>query len=287
MLKKHPILATVAVLLIALLACVLPGTTAPAPVDPNAFNTSVAQAISARQTESALKNPPTVTLTSIPNTPTLTFTPLVSPTSDYTATPSIPMISVSEDTNCRTGPGKLYERVGILLVGETAEIVGLEARGEYWLIRNPDEGPEFCWVWGEYATISGNTFTLIIHTAPPPPESNFTLAFDTIKSCSIWWADLKLTNASDALFTSITIILRDTSTDPVTEARLDSNEFTHNQGCGAPLKTDTLVGGAAITVSSPAFSYNPSGHNLNAKVTICTDANQKGTCLTREINFKP
>ena len=285
MLKKHSILVTVVMLLFAALACVLPGTTAPTPVDPNAFNTSVAQTIIARQTEAALKNPPTATFTSTPNTPTLTLTPLVSPTSDYTATPSTPMISVSEDTNCRTGPGRLYERVGILLVGETAEIVGLEPRGEYWLIRNPDSGPEFCWVWGEYATVTGNTFTLLIHTAPPPPEANFTIAFDKLGTCSIWWADFKVTNKSDALFTSITFILRDLDT--VTEARSDSNDFVHNQACGAPIKTDALVGGAVLTVSSPAFAYNPTGHNLHAKITICTEADQKGSCITREHTFKP
>ena len=285
MLKLHPVHVFVASLLITSLACVLPGAAAPVPVDPNVLNTSVAQTISARQTQAALNNPATATFTFTPETPTATLEPTLSVTPDYTATPSVPTISVSEDTNCRTGPGKLYERVGILLVGETADIVGLEPRGEYWLIRNPDEGPEFCWVWGEYATISGNTYTLLISTAPPPPTGNFTIAFDKLGTCSIWWADFKVTNMSDALFKSITFILKDLDT--VTESRLDSNDFIHNQACGAPNKVESLVSGATLTVSSPSFAYNPSGHNLNAKITICTDADQKGTCVTRELTFKP
>ena len=283
MLKRHSIPVFIVSLLIVSLACVLPGTIAPTPVDQNIINTSIAQTIGARQTEAALNNPATATFTLEP--PTLTLEPTLSPTPDYTATSTAPMISVSEDTNCRVGPGKLYERVSMLLVGETAEIVGRESRGEYWLIRNPDNSSEFCWVWGEYASISGNLFTLFIVTPPPPPVSSFTITFDALKSCSIWWADLKLSNTSDALFTSITIIFKDVDT--VTEARLDSNEFIHNQGCGAPARTDSLVGGAAITVSSPSFAYNPSGHTLNVKVTVCTEPDQKGTCVTRELTFKP
>ena len=261
--------------------------TTQAPPDPNAVNTSIAQTISARQTEALLNNPATATFTSAPETPTLTAEPTSSPAPDFTATPSIPTISVSVDTNCRVGPGAIFERVGILLVGETAEIVGREPKGEYWYIRNPDEVPEYCWVWGEYATISGNTLPLLYLSPPPPPNASFGLSFVKLQTCNNYWVDFRLENKSGVLFKSMSITVTDTSTNPVTTVAKTENGFTNSDACGMPVMTPTLVPGGFVAVSSPQVAYNPSGHSMVAKVTVCTDENQSGTCLTQEITFKP
>lgn len=290
MFNKHPALISFVVLLIASLACELPGAPTLAPLDPNAANTSIAQTVSARQTMSVLNNPATSTFTATPETPTLTAEPTFSPVPDFTATSGTPMISVSVDTNCRVGPGAIFERVGILLVGETAEIVGREPRGEYWYIRNPDvadNGAEFCWVWGEYATITGNTLPLLYLSPPPPPSASLGLTFDKLGNCSNYWADFKLENRSGVTFRSMSITLTDTDTDPVTIVAQSVNGFTKNDACSAPVTTPTLVSGGFVTVSSPQFSYNPSGHNLNVKITICTELDQGGTCLTQDLSFKP
>ena len=286
MFKRHPILASIVVLLIASLACAQPGVSAPA-ADPNAVNTSIAQTVIARQTEAALNNPATATSTSTPETPTLTPEPTLSATPDFTATSATPMISVTVDTNCRVGPGAIFERVGILLVGETAEIVGREPKGEYWYIRNPDAGPEFCWVWGEYAEITGNTLPLLYLSPPPPPNTSFSASFDKMGTCATWWADFKLVNNSGVVFRSVSIIVTDNDTDPVTVVSLGLNRFIQNDTCGSPVVTDTLIPGGFVTVSSAHLAYNPSGHNLNAKITICTENDQKGTCVTQEVKFKP
>ncbi|HSG44761.1 MAG TPA: SH3 domain-containing protein [Anaerolineales bacterium] len=291
MLNKHPSLTFISILLLASFACVLPGASAPAPVmDQNAINTSIAQDIAVRQTEAVLANPPTETPTSTPETPTLTLEPTITPTSDFTSTPGIPMISVSVDTNCRVGPGAIFQRVGILLVGETAEIIGREPKGEFWYIRNPDadsSGAEYCWVWGEYATISGNTLPLLFLSPPPPPATSFTSSFEKMQTCNVWWVDFKLSNTSGVSFRSINIVLTDTDTDPVTVVSLKANEFTHNDGCTQPVSTESLVAGETRSVSSPLFAYNFSGHDMIAKITLCTENNQQGTCVTQEINFKP
>ena len=291
MLNKHPFLKFITMLLVASLACVLPGASAPAPVmDQNAINTSIAQDIAARQTEAVLANPPTTTFTTTPEIPTLTLEPTVSPTLDVTATLETPMISVSTDTNCRVGPGAIFQRVGILLVGETAEIIGREPKGEFWYIRNPDaesSGAEYCWVWGEYATVTGNTLPLLFLSPPPPPATSFTSSFEKMQTCNVWWADFKLSNTSGVSFKSINIVLTDTDTDPVTVVSVKANEFSHNDGCSQPETTASLVAGASLSVSSPLFPYNISGHDLIAKITLCTEDNQQGTCVTQEIKFKP
>lgn len=291
MFKKHPALVSFVVLWIISMACGLPGASTPVPVvqDPNAVNTSIAQTIAARQTEAALANPATATFTSAPEIPTLTLEPTLSATPEFTATSETPMISVEVDTNCRVGPGAIFERVGILLVGETAEVVGREPKGEYWYIHNPDsdEGVEFCWVWGEYATVTGNTLPLLYLSPPPPPSTSFSAVFEKLETCATWWVDFKLTNKSGVVFKSVSIVLTDTATSPVTAISLQTNGFTNNEGCGSPVVTQTLVGGATATASSGYFAYNPAGHAINAKITLCTEVAQGGTCVTQELNFKP
>lgn len=287
MLKRHPFLVSVIVLLVASLACTQ--STTVAPPDPNALNTSIAQTVSARQTEAALNNPATVTFTFAPELPTLTLEPTLSVTPDFTPTLETPLITVDVDTNCRTGPGAEFERVGILLVGETAEIIGREPTGKYWYIRNPDEtegGMEYCWVWGEYATVTGNILPLLFLSPPPPPVADFNVTFTALDRCdSNWWVDFKLDNLGSVLLQSISIVLTDIDT--VTLNALATNDFENRDGCGSPRKTDSLVGGGSVTVSSPTLPYNPTGHNLNAKITVCPNADLQGACLTQDITFKP
>ena len=96
--------------------------------------------------------------------PTLTLTQ----TQTLTPTESIPMVSVSVDTNCRMGPGRIYDWIGALLVGEEAEVVGLSTDGEYWVVKNPDQSGE-CWLWANYASVAGSTSGLPVYTPPPTP----------------------------------------------------------------------------------------------------------------------
>ena len=288
MLRRHPFPLFVVVLLVASLAC---SQAAPAaPSDPNSLNTSIAQTVAARQTEAALNAPPaTATFTFTPEPPTITPEPTLSATPDINLSPTLetPLITVSVDTNCRTGPGAVYQRVGMLLVGETAEVVGRKqnADGDFWYIRNPDEGLEYCWVWGGYATVTGNTLPLLYMSPQPLPSSSFTASYQKLETCTVWWANFKLTNTSSVLFKSVSLVLRDTDTNTV--ANLSENYFQHSVECDTPESTESLIPGGTVRVSSPPLGYNPKGHKLNARITVCTDADQKGICVTQELNFTP
>lgn len=113
--------------------------------------------------------PPTATNTELP---TNTLEPTMTPTNTLTPTPEIARVSVSVDTNCRTGPAKIFDWVGALLVGETAEVVGRSSEGDYWIIKNPD-GAGNCWLWGYYASVTGPTTGLVVYTPPPTPTPLF------------------------------------------------------------------------------------------------------------------
>lgn len=103
------------------------------------------------------------------DTATLEFTS----TPELTVTPSVPTVSVSVNTNCRTGPGTQYDLIGALTVGQTAEVVGKNSSTNYWIIKNPNSSGT-CWLWGQYATVVGNTAGLQEYAIPPTPTPKAT-----------------------------------------------------------------------------------------------------------------
>jgi len=289
MLKSNPVLYAIVVLLIAALACGVPAVSTP---DPNLIGTAIAQTVAAALTRTAQPLIPitglgTPTITFTPEPPTLTPTATLSPTPVFTTTPLVPMISVSVATNCRTGPGKVYDRVGALLVGEFAEVVGRDPTGAYWYIRNPDSSSGFCWLWGEYATLAGNYFALPVFTPPPTPTPvpDFDVSFSGVDSCVGWWVELRLENTGGLAFRFMSLTVRDTVTNAVVS--VDTNSFTNLNGCQDANTRDTLNPGAKAIVSSPVFAYDPNGHKMRATITLCSGASQSGTCISKVINFKP
>jgi hypothetical protein len=87
----------------------------------------------------------------------------VEPTSDT------PMISASTDTNCRRGPATVYEAISYLLVGSTSEVVNKYQNGLWWVIKDPNNPNQRCWVWGTTTTVTGNWQQLPEATVPPTP----------------------------------------------------------------------------------------------------------------------
>lgn len=161
-----------ATLLLAALACNLQD--APEQSE-DQVATAVAQTLEAQASQTAAIQPAT-----LPPEPSATLEPEVTPTltltatTASTATPAVPMISVTTSTNCRTGPGAIYAYRGALLVGESAEIVARSTVGNYWYVVNPDNPGEFCWLWGEYGVVTGNTSVLPAFTPPPSPTPTYT-----------------------------------------------------------------------------------------------------------------
>ena len=155
------------VVIVTVMACNLPSAQ-PAVAPPPSEGVDVdATMTSAVLTQAALQNQPSEggQLPAQPEfTATLTMTPTITPT----GTPSIPMVSVSLDTNCRTGPGVVYDYLAALLVGEKAEVVGKYTTvvPNYWVIK---KGSYTCWLWGKYATVEGNISSLPEMVPPPSP----------------------------------------------------------------------------------------------------------------------
>lgn len=152
MYERKTTLALSLLLIAALSACNLPSAQRTPTPDPILTLTALAQSL-------ATATPPPVL-----DTPTPEFTS----TPEFTPTPSVTTVTVSVNTNCRTGPGTVYDRIGGLLVGQVAEVVGKNSATGYWIIRTPG-GSGTCWLWGQYATVSGNTANLPEYSIPPTP----------------------------------------------------------------------------------------------------------------------
>lgn len=171
MLRKKSVLLLSALLIVILAACNLPGG---APPTEGTGIEDLALTITA---QAALLQPGSSdtqpTEEQQPPADQFTATPEFTAAPDSTATPSVPQVSVSVNTNCRTGPGTQYDQIDALVVGQTAEVVGKNAVTNYWIIKRVN-GSGNCWLWGEYATVVGNTANLPEYPIPPTPTPKAT-----------------------------------------------------------------------------------------------------------------
>jgi len=149
------------------------------PASQNQIATAVAATVRALELSAPTLPPPSAT----PQPPT--STPFSTPTPASTSTPAAPRIRVSENTNCRAGPAVGYDFLGALLVGQVAEVAARSSVPNYWYIHNPDRPGEFCWLWGEFATLEGDPGALPAYTpAPSPtPSIDFILYLNSFQPC--------------------------------------------------------------------------------------------------------
>ncbi len=223
--------------------------------------------------------------------------PSLTPSLTFTLTPSTPTVSVSLDTNCRTGPGKVYDMTGSLLVGQTAEVVGRAADNQYWVIRDPKNPGNICWLWGYYATVTGDTSALPVYTPPPTPTPKFTdtpvagfsvTFLDTVHCGASYAFRFNLINTGNTTWESIRIVIKDNSTASTFTHTLDS--FRSYSGCGVESNQQELMpgeGGHVANILPGELGYNPAGHSISATIKVCSQNGLGGTCISQSLNFTP
>lgn len=279
----------VSLIVLIVLACSMPVAISPAE-NPGAAYTSAAQTVAAAVNQTLVPSliPATINpggLNTLPPAPTYTAT--LSPTPILTSTPTIPLISVTVDTNCRTGPGKVYDYLGGLFVGQVAEVYGKTSGGDYFYIRLPDNPNIYCWVTAQYATVVGNVSTLPIFTPPPTPTPvpSFELSFVNLDSCVGWWVNLRIRNTGAVAFKSYSLTVKDVATG--TTLTSSGNDFPELGGCLTSSTIASLEPGKATILSGPAFVYNPDNHKMRATLTLCTLTGLGGLCVKNTIEFRP
>jgi hypothetical protein len=110
---------------------------------------------------------PAPTETPVPPTPTPippTAPPPPPPPPTATSAPAeaavasapAPQITANVNTNCRQGPSTHYKIDGYLLVGVTSYVYGRDYSNQWWYIQNPSSTSQYCWVWAESTTVTGD-----------------------------------------------------------------------------------------------------------------------------------
>jgi hypothetical protein len=202
-------------------------------------------------------------------------TPTPTPSPTYTSTPTPkPQVHISENTNCRYGPGSVYDLIFTYLAGDFADLIGKDEDEIYWFVQHQDQQHIDCWLWGKYATPIGKTTDLPILTPPPTPTPvvDFVITYKEV-SCDI--VVVKIMNVGDLTLESWSSAFKDKDTGE--KINNSSNQFL--SGVKIPVgKTDSLGSGT--------FSANPQGHKIKATITICTDDSQSGMCVTKVAEFK-
>jgi hypothetical protein len=258
-----------------------------------AQKTQVAEALLA-PTETSIPTataaPPTST-TEPSNTPTpeeADGTPGATQTS-FSPSLSGPAVQVSVDTNCRSGPGKSYTYLGALMVGEEAVIVGKDPSGTYWYITNPDEEEGYCWIWGFYATIAGNTGPLPIYTPGPTPtlEPKFSTDIHQVETCGgVWQVEFIIKNNGVDTLESVSTYVKDTVTGNDTSVT-SLNSFVEKTGCTDKSSYGRLHPKDKGYTVSRDLANDPTGHLTYVEVTVCTEDGLHGACRTREFYVTP
>ena len=151
-------------------ACIPKSFYVPPPPSQNLAVTITAQAVQLQGlTATVLAQPIIVVITNTPEPalPTATIDPALNAVAASPTTGAV-TVSVSQNTNCRLGPSLEFKDVYALMVGQTAEVVGKNTIDNYWIIKIPDGSGKTCWLWGRYATVSGDTAAIAEVITPTP-----------------------------------------------------------------------------------------------------------------------
>lgn len=197
---KYRAMLTGASLILALVACNLPfEQIAP----PNEVQTAAALTLQAILTPTGTvsispaaqrTNTPSPVVTKTASTDSLTAT-----NATITPTYSVPMLTVLEQTNCRTGPGEEYDVIVTYLTGKELEIAGRYDPENFWLVKSNESPTGTCWLWGQYSEVTGSYWAVASVTPPAtvtarPPRAPGILSWEFFctggdLNFTVTWAD--------------------------------------------------------------------------------------------------
>jgi hypothetical protein len=301
MMKKALMLAATLILVLGLAGCNFPIANN---TSDSAMQTAVALNVALTQVAATLTalapggqvittEPPVVEVAT--NTPefTPTITETLAPT--FTLTPEGVWLLVNENTNCRSGPGTNFDRITTINKGENVQAVAASTISGYYYVKNPYAN-NYCWLWSEFSTVSGNTTILPVYTpqptptvASPTPQADFSLSYISLEHCPPQWAIVvNIVNTGSITWESVIMTIKDKSTTDVFTHQ--STEFRGTSACDlGPSQADLTAGESSYlaNVNPGQFNYNPSGHELKITVTLYSKNNYTGTSVTKTLTVTP
>ena len=199
------------------------------------------------------------------------------------------MVSVTANTHCRSGPGTSYDSLGVLQVGEIAEVVAESVLESYWYIVRPDNPGEPCWLSGLYAIIEGDPSTLPVLTPAPTPTTTvgFDLYLRGFEACgSTAFVVFSVQNAGVKILKTARVEVVELETGNLLYGP-DFQRFPFAQVVRPVCPPDH---GNILEPSIVAFIHVPldpvpHGENAIGTIMLCTGDYLGGDCLTKTIYF--
>jgi len=171
-------------------------------------------------------------------------------------------VTVSSATNCRTGPGQGYANIYGLPVGQIAEVVGKNTSTNYWIIKIPN-GNGTCWLWGQYATVTGDTSALPTVAIPPTPTPTITPKPKATATSTVAPLPVAPSNASAALLSCVTNNFIQTFTATFTWADNSNNETGFNIYVNANFADGSSKDLLQVSVGPNTTSYTVTSTSLS------------------------
>lgn len=298
--RRFFLLAVAAILILGLAACNFPLSGGS---DESAVNTAVALNVALTQlaaTQTAMVNEPSIT--QVPPTVEL-FTPTPSITLPPTLTPTLAgvWLTVLENTNCRSGPGSIYDWVTLINAGQMTEAVARNPNNDYYYVHNPNSAGGFCWLWSKYSSITGNITTLPVFTPQPTPTPKVTPTFTTppadfsieylgVENCGLLYAfKFKIKNTGSVTWQSYKLVIVDTTTTNTFTQEKDT--FYGVTGCSTGGAQSDLTTGEESTIANDTgnFNYNPAGigHTYQVTLTVFSNDGRTGTSTSKSLTLTP
>jgi len=281
--SRSHICLMITILGLASMACNLSQAGAPTPtvLSEEDIRATVAAELASAGAEG---QPPTATEPAPEQTATPTETPTITPS----PTDTTPYVTVSQDTNCRTGPGVVYDFVYALLVGVQAEVVATSSVANYLIIEIPNGSSDTCWLWMQYGVLTGSTEGLPQATPPPTPTPagptpEFSLSYHSSLNCSgNTRVVVRLTNTGDVKIESrqVSTIDLDTSI----SASSQSNAFGASAVC-LPLAKLALDPGGDSGYIWGDFTPPVGGHTVRLTVEACAGDGLAEPCSTEQLEY--
>jgi len=273
--KRNLLFTLIPILLLALLvsACNVPAgsPTQPPATEPQSEEKEVADS----------PVPPSDTVP--PPSLTATPSPTASPKPTLTSTPA-PFVIVSGNTNCRFGPGSVYDLLHTYLQGDRALLLGKSPDEEFWYISDQKGIVPDCWLWGNYATPVGDTALIPVFTPPPTPTPNpdFLVSYEGSDcgagSCWLWF---KIDNIGSIAWESVLVYAENL----VTSDYSVNVSNTFKTGIMGSDINKVQVGASGYTHSERLV--NPSGNTVEVIVIACEKDNLTEICQGRTLTVNP
>lgn len=168
-------------------------------------------------------------------------------------------VTVSIATNCRSGPGQSFTSLYGMPVGQVAKVIAKNTTTGYWIIEIPGQNGKSCWLWGQYATVTGDTASL--NNVVTPTSAPRTVTPTKTVTATVT-ANKQSTSTSTATITS-------TVASGAIAGCTDSIASNYNSAATVDDGSCTYIGNALVggCTDPNATNYNPAA---NADDGSCT-----------------